>query len=248
MNINWLIGRRDVNRVKELIAKQTAAGNPTIREREEKNLSKNKRAVTPTVFWHRMVSARITTQNPAGPGSRVDKLSNAIPFPLSLRKVRSEPNAERFIAKTVRDWGIGKSNQIAKDLATNLARLENGVWKETLKECNRLTTLVSAGEEREVATYIDDAFQGFGPKQSRNLLQMLGLTRYEIPIDSRLAKWLNEFGFPVELNASVLRSRRRYELVLDEIQKLCQKANKYPCIFDAAAFASQAPHTRRRSK
>ena len=211
MNINWLIGRRDVNRVKELIAKQTAAGNPTIREREEKNLSKNKRAVTPTAFWHKMVSARITTQNPAGPGSRVDKLSNAIPFPLSLRKVRSEPNAERFIAKTVRDWGIGKSNRIAKDLATNLARLENGVWKETLKECNRLagSSPPTKCEERKVARYIAKTFMGFGPKQSRNLLQMLGLTRYEIPIDSRLAKWLNEFGFPAELNASVLRSRRR---------------------------------------
>ena len=106
-----------------------------------------------------------------------------------------------------------------------------------MKECKRLTALVSASEEREVATYIHETFKGFGPKQSRNLLQELGLTRFEIPIDSRLADWLNEFGFPVELNASVLRSRRRYEIVLDEIQKLCQKANKYPCIFDAAVFA-----------
>jgi hypothetical protein len=36
-----------------------------------------------------------------------------------------------------------------------------------------------------VAGYIQETFEGFGPKQSRNLLQALGLTRYEIPIDIR---------------------------------------------------------------
>ena len=109
--------------------------------------------------------------------------------------------------------------------------------EKTLKECNRLTTLVSVAEERQVATYIDETFKGFGPKQSRNLLQALGLTRYEIPIDSRLIKWLNNFGFPVDLNATALSDRGYYEFVSDGIQELCQKANKYPCIFDAAVFA-----------
>ena len=237
MEINWHIGRRDVECVKKLIAKQTAARNRLIRRRKEMNLSENKPSVTQAKFWREMVLARLTVQAPAGPTSPVHKLSKAKPFPLALRKVRSEQDVEDFIADTILARGIGKYSQHAKYLTTNLALLENGEWKKALNECNRLTTLVPASEERKVATYIDETFKGFGPKQSRNLLQELGLARYEIPIDSRLTAWLNEFGFPTELNASVLRSRRRYELVLDEIQRLCQKADKYPCIFDAAVFA-----------
>ena len=242
MKIRWYISQRDVNRVKKLVEEQTAAGNHLIRCRKETNLSKNKPHVTPTAFWHKMVSARLTTQNKSGPGSKVDKLSNSKPFPLSLekvQKVRSEGKVECFIARTVQGSRIGKNRVIAKDLATNLDRLENGEWKKALKECNRLTTLVSAGKEREVATYVDDTFKGFGPKQSRNLLQMLGLTRYEIPIDSRLTKWLNEFDFPVKLNATVLGDRGYYEFVSDGVQELCRESDVFPCIFDAAAFASQ---------
>ena len=239
MKIDWHISRRDVDRVKKLIKEQTAAGNNLIRYRKKTNLSRNKSHVTPTAFWHRMVSARITTQNKSGPGSRVDELANAKPFPLSLRKVRSERNVERFIAETVQDWKIGKYNQHAEYLATNFDLLEKGEWKKALKECNRLTTLVSAGKEREVATYVDDTFKGFGPKQSRNLLQELGLTRYEIPIDSRLTKWLNEFGFPVKLRVEALSDEGYYGFVSDGIQELCREADVFPCIFDAAAFASQ---------
>ena len=33
---------------------------------------------------------------------------------------------------------------------------------------------------------MSERLAGFGPKQARNLLQGLGLTRYEIPIDSRI--------------------------------------------------------------
>ncbi len=241
MKINWHISQHDVDRVKKLVEEQTSAGNHLIRYRKKTNLSRNKSHVTPTAFWYRMVSARITTQNKSGPGSRVDELSNATPFPLSPRKVRSEGDVERFIAETVRSRGIGENKAIAKDLVINLDRLENrkseSRWKKTLNECNRLTKLVSVAKEREVATYIHKTFQGFGPKRSRNLLQMLGLTRYEIPIDSRLTKWLNKFGFPVELNANVLSDKGYYEFVSDGVQELCREADVYPCIFDAAVFA-----------
>lgn len=247
MEINWHIRQYDVNRVKELIANPTPDGKREIRRREKKNLSENRTRVTPAAFWREMASARLTTQNPWMPGGLVEKLSKDKRLSLQyLRKKRSEGNVKRFIADTV--GKLRFHNQIARDLTYNLSKLEveDGEWKNVLKECNRLagSSPPTKCEERKVARYIAKTFMGFGPKQSRNLLQMLGLTRYEIPIDSRLTKWLNEFDFPVELNASVLRSRRRYELVLDEIQKLCQKANKYPCIFDAAVFASQAPHTK----
>src|SRR5262249_34104697 len=86
--------------------------------------------------------------------------------------------------------------------------------------------------------FVDDGFAGFGPKQSRNLLQCLGLTRYEIPIDSRITEWLNEFGFPVHLSAPVLGDRAYYCFVMDGVRELCKVSDVLPCILDAAIFAS----------
>lgn len=91
--------------------------------------------------------------------------------------------------------------------------------------------------EADVADHIRERFKGFGPKQSRNLLQALGLTRFEIPIDSRVTEWLNSFGFPVHLNANALADIDYYRFVSDGIGKLCASAGVLPCVFDASVFA-----------
>ncbi len=85
-------------------------------------------------------------------------------------------------------------------------------------------------------TDIDDKFSGFGPKQSRNFLQWLGLTRYEIPIGSRVVKWLKDFGFPGALSADALSDKDYYHFVSDGIQELCRASDIYPCLLDAAIF------------
>ena len=78
----------------------------------------------------------------------------------------------------------------------------------------------------------------FGPKQARNLLQGLGLTKHEIPLDSRIANWLKEFGFAVENPESAFLTPRSYERILDSIHELCRRCDVLPCILDAAIFAS----------
>jgi hypothetical protein len=78
----------------------------------------------------------------------------------------------------------------------------------------------------------------FGPKQSRNLLQSLGLSRYETPIDSRIVKWLNEFGFPLRLSAPALADRHYYAFVMEGFQQICRACEVMPCVLDAAIFAS----------
>ncbi len=92
--------------------------------------------------------------------------------------------------------------------------------------------------ERESAEYINDHLKGFGPKQARNLLQSLGLTRYEIPVDSRIIKWLNEFGFPIKLSSTGLTDKNYYNFILDGLQQLCERSGVYPCVLDAAIFSS----------
>jgi thermostable 8-oxoguanine DNA glycosylase len=133
--------------------------------------------------------------------------------------------------------GVRRYNRIAAELTTNLDWLESGGWKEI----GSLTQELSQEQrsvERKAARTIDDRFKGFGPKQARNFLQMLGLTQYEIPLDSRVIRWLNRHDFPVRLNASGLSDACYYEFALDGVQALCSKANVLPCIFDACVFAS----------
>ena len=80
---------------------------------------------------------------------------------------------------------------------------------------------------------------GFGPKQARNLWQCIGVTKYEIPLDSRVSDWVNalpsSFGIdPQQLYSSV----PYYEAKMSEIQALCRAAKVLPCLFDAAVFSN----------
>ena len=80
--------------------------------------------------------------------------------------------------------------------------------------------------------------KGFGPKQSRNLWQDLGLTRYEIPLDSRVTDWVNVNEIlPFKLTAGALADRAYYEFVMDAFQTLCRAAGVLPCVLDAAVFS-----------
>ena len=81
-------------------------------------------------------------------------------------------------------------------------------------------------------------FKGFGAIEARIFLQYLGLTKYEIPIDSVVSDWLNNFGFPVKLSTTALQDRNYYHFVSDGIQLLCKKANVYPCVIEAAIHSN----------
>lgn len=186
-----------------------------------------------------MVGCLLTTQQRSGPESNIARFLRFRPFQLSYNICMKQRNVEIYAYNSLTSFGgIRRTNRIANDISVNLSRLENGLWPELISKLRQLKTESSSKLERNIANYIDDNFQGFGPKQSRNLLQWMGLTLYEIPIDSRITKWLNDFGFPVKLNAAGLGDRYYYQFVSDGIQQLCKSSDIYPCIFDAAIFAS----------
>jgi hypothetical protein len=89
--------------------------------------------------------------------------------------------------------------------------------------------------ERSAARVLADNLHGIGPKQSRNLLQDLGLSRYEIPLDRRVTGWLRQnFGWAI--SADDLSEHESYDRLLDRVQEVCVEAGVLPTIFDAAAF------------
>jgi endonuclease III len=134
--------------------------------------------------------------------------------------------------------------RIAKQLIKNynwLFRDENG-WKILQPTINRLLQQRNAQPdpahqrlERSAASMLVENLEGIGPKQARNLLQSLGLTRYEIPLDSRVVGWLRDrLGWNIRKEA--LGDPMYYEDLLDRVQASCAAAGMLPTLFDAAAF------------
>jgi hypothetical protein len=237
MNIHWEVTEADKTGVRQLV--RTHRRNPFVQNRIARNVKGNRPRLTKSVCWHAMVSCQLTTQQRSGPDSPVSRLIAAKPFPLSYRKCREARRLTTFVPKAIRDArGIRRGDRIGEECSHNLAALEGGLWGDLLGRMKQLTKDGSPAMERETARFVSTKLKGFGPKQSRNLLQSLGLTKYEIPLDSRITKWLNAFGFPLTLTAAGLQDENYYCFILDGVLRLCRACRVFPCVLDACIFVS----------
>ncbi len=238
MNFIWQIQPEDIEKVRLLV--DSHLEDRLVKERIAKNLGSTMPTIGKEEFWHSMVSCLTTTVARAGPNSAVAKFAEMEPFPLAYSTCLPHlRNLAAFAQPVLRDKGrLRRNGRIAEELAVNLASLESGGWDEVFKRLASMWEQRTAAVEQEAANFID-TFKGFGPKQSRNLLQDLGFARYEVPIDSRVTKWFNKvFKFPITLSANALADSNYYEFVLDAVQQLCRQADVMPCVLDAAIFSS----------
>jgi hypothetical protein len=237
MEIQWTITDVDVSTIKAFM--RVHGQNPLVKERVRRNIERRPTTISPEDFWYYVVACLLTTQQRSGPDSAVMKFLSVDPFSLGLDACRRCDDLLAVATKSLTDaGGIRRAPTIAKELLGNLEWMEDKYWPEVENKLRPLLTADDPHGERAAARWIDAQFYGFGPKQSRNLLQMLGLTRYEIPLDSRVAKRLNEFGFPLRISAGALADEHVYEFMMDGVQALCRRCEIYPCVFDAAMFAS----------
>ena len=237
MNIQWSVEPEDVAKVKSFV--ECYRNDPFVQQRIKKNLSGPRTEVSKSEFWQAMPSCQLTTQQKSGPDSAVTRFISAQPFPLRYEWCQQQVNLASAAEAILSDFGgLRRTNRIAEELAINLKALEQGGWNTVFKSINHLRKSPSVEVERQVADFIDDNFKGFGPKQSRNLLQLLGLTRFEIPIDSRVTKWLNDNGIVFTVSAESLANRDFYHILSDGIQRLCAECGVLPCVLDAAIFTS----------
>lgn len=238
MYIRWHVTEDDKEAVRSLIESQQHT--VLVKDRRERNLAANKNQITKERLWRAMVCMRLTTQARSGPQSKLAKFYKSQPFPLAYDVCVAQRSLENFILKVLKEHEVGRHQPtISGQLASNLDRLERGDWDNLLDKCNQLTGLAPRAIESEVADFVD-TLRGFGPKQSRNVLQALGLTRFEIPIDSRVISWLNEtLRLPFQVTPAALGDRGYYSLVSDAICELCESCGEFPCILDAAIFGSK---------
>lgn len=237
MKIIWQIDTKDIAQVNEFFTRHKE--NTFVRNRIATNLKNDKPPVTKERFWEVMISCLLTTQQRSGPGSSVTRFISTTPFPLNYELCLAQAGLDTFVTKVLSEFGgLRRSTTIGREAKANLAYLEDGGWKATVDVLEKVRLNSSPETERHAVRYIDDHYQGFGPKQSRNLLQGLGLSRFEIPIDSRITKWLNDFGFPLKLTANALADQSYFEFVSNGFQQLAGACGIYPCVLDAAIFSS----------
>jgi hypothetical protein len=238
MKLIWRVELHEIERVRAFY--QTHEDDPFVQERRRRNLADNKPLLAKAEIWRALVACLLSTQQRSGPFSATSRFISEQPFPLGYEHCLAQADLKAYAREALRDYGgIRRYETIASQLSNNLALLEEGLWSETIGRMDSLRSAESTPQqERAVAAFIYDRFSGFGPKQSRNLLQQLGLTRYEVPIDSRIVKWLNQFDFPLQLSAAALSDPGYFNLVSDGFQQLCLQSGLYPCLLDAAIFTS----------
>ena len=237
MKIIWEITPDDVAKVNVFFESQK--NSCFVRERTRRNLSDMKCDLSKADFWVAMVGCLLTTQQRSGPDSPISRFLDEKPFPLDYALCAGQADLEKFVGTTLTKFGgIRRATTIGREVKKNYDYLERGGWGAIFDVTTTLRHSSTIAQEREAAAFVDENLAGFGPKQSRNLLQWLGLTKYETPIDSRITKWLNEFGFPFRLTAAALADPYYYQFVEDGLQQLCAASSIYPCQMDAAIFAS----------
>jgi hypothetical protein len=237
MNIEWIVTNRDISKIQEFY--QSRIDSKFVKNRESKNIQRLDLDLSPDRHWRVLVNCLLTTQQRSGPKSHIYKFLHENPFPLSLERCNKEKRIAKFCEQELKNYGgIRRSTVIGVELEDNLSYLELEGWELLKKISSDLMKNDGYEAERKYSMLLAKNLKGIGPKQSRNYLQMLGLTKYEIPLDSRIMKWLNDFGFPMKLSASSLSDHNYYNFVLDGFRELCLKSGIYPCMMDAAIFSS----------
>jgi len=232
---------RDVESVRKLIQERKA--DPYVQERTAKNVFGPSPQFEKERFWWVLLGCLLTSQQRSTTGYPVDRFLSLRDFPLTLARCKGQ---EQTIIEVLTDFGgIRMAPTIACRAHANHLWLENGGWARMERWFQRLAEQRSLAPKREHSRRERDAarlaainLEGIGPKQSRNLWQWLGLTRYEIPLDSRVVGWINR-NLSTQVDESKLWDDKYYELILDYVQDVCAKAGVLPCIFDAAAFDNE---------
>jgi hypothetical protein len=237
MRIIWQIEQKEIYQLQNFVASQI--DNAFVKNRIIKNVEHPPKSISIELFWEVLVGCLLTSQQRSGPKSYVTKFLTTSPFPLSYHHFTEQDDRVGASKQILRSFGgIRFVNRISEQLAQNIEALHKGLWEQTSILLMKLVEQSTSSIEREVTDFVRNCYMGIGPKQSRNLLQGLGLTKYEIPIDSRITKWLNEFGFPVVLSSGALSDPNYYNFVSDGIQAICKECNIFPCVLDAAIFSS----------
>jgi hypothetical protein len=236
MKCKWIITAHDEKSYRDFVSRYR--GHNLVKARIARNVQHVDVAISKPRFWKALVGCLVTTQQRSGEGSHVSAFLNSGDVLLDIEHCLKLGNISGVAEKTLKSHGLRRTTNIAEEMNLALAELSPVRWREVHTQLSSIASHTNARRERAVAKYMKDTFKGIGPKQSRNLIQEMGLSKYEIPLDSRIVKVLNSLNFPVPLSSKALADENYYCFIEDGIHLLLKRLDIYPCVFDACAFAS----------
>ncbi|NML36346.1 hypothetical protein HHL17_03965 [Chitinophaga sp. G-6-1-13] len=240
MKLTWEISTKDISAIRNVYLKQKA--HPVFTRRLNENILCKQITLTKESLWTNIFTCLLTTQQRSSEDSKIYLFLKDGFQPLKISSLKKVNNIEKHIRKQLKGFGgIRRNIKIPKEAHSIYHHLNETNWdllKTIKKYCKEHRG--DAIRERELANIIVNTpeFKGLGPKQSRNLIQMIGYSQFEIPIDSRITDWLNKnIDLPFILNSKGLADNEFYGFVNDAIILLCKEAKIKPCMFDAAVFS-----------
>lgn len=187
------------------------------------------------VFWEKLVIGILTSNVTNNTDFRKKLNDSEI---LKYKIVKKDLKDREGISKRLKEYKIGRYDRNSNALMKNMEILDKN-WKETEKFLETLRYDTTLKKERDVAKYLE-LYTQIGLKQSRNIIQMLGLSRYVVPLDRRMNTTINEYGgIEMPKQADPYSSKYGYADIENQINTLCAELNIYPCFFDACVFWSK---------
>ncbi len=232
MKIIWEIGEHDVQKVSDFVSEQK---NQFVESTIARNVNKNNSAISKDKILKAMLISLMTYQQNPGSAGNLSLFLRKEPFLLTNNFLFRQADVEKSVLDVLVSNGLTRYfDNVPRYFMLNYRHLFLSNWDLLAKlEACRVKDM-TVNEERELADHIDKIFKGFGSRQARRFLLLLGLTKYEIPIGVTTIDWLKRFGFPITCSPIALQDKSFYHFVSNGIQLLCEKASVFPCVLDAA--------------
>jgi hypothetical protein len=235
MELIWKLSESDINKIRDFVKKHK---NPNVERIINRNINHVERLIDKDSIIRSMLTCLMSSETDAYPESKIETLFNKKPYLLSYQFLLKASNIENVFKEIFQASGDTKYlKKVPAYFSANFNLLAGSNW-DLESELNRYLKLESTKyDERKLADLVDRTFKGFGSKEARSFLLALGVTKYEIPIDYKLIKWLNNFDFPIKFSNIALQDILFYHFVSDGIQKLCEISGIYPCVLYASIIS-----------
>lgn len=245
MHAAWTIGKVSIKAWQELVDEYRDEDVP--KQRRKMNVRRQGIILTQDVIWHRLIGCQVTTQQRSGPDTPVTRfLESGSPL-FDLRSVRKASSVTELAERELFKASLRMNLKISKHLQTIFDLLEGGEWPALIGHLESIRKVTTQEKERAVARYLSEKlpgskvkrYPGLGHKQARNFIQWLGLSQWEVPLDSRVLKVLRRLGANFVPRGNALTDETVYLFIQDLVQDVAKRLGILPCELDACIFASE---------
>lgn len=228
MELIWKLNDSDIITVRDYVKKNK---NQSVEKIINRNIKHIDRIIERDSLLKKMLICLLSSDTDSYPESKIEHILGKRSYLLDYQYLFKVRDIEKLFQEVFQTFGNTKYvNKVPKFFSANFEFLEETDWDLESEIKGSLERELTIFDERKLADMVDRSFKGFGSKEARSFLLALGVTKYEIPIDIPLIRWLENFGFPIKFSKTALQDILFYHFVSDGIQKLCEISDIYPCV------------------